>query len=358
MFGAFRKDNRFLFFIKTAGWLLVFLLLLEVYTRTFVIKDAPQQLIPDLGLVPANDSFSVWGMEGHATTHYLSNGEIYTPYQTGMSVVVLGDSFTEARQVDDDQKFVSVAEEMSHARSEYMDFHNLGLSGRNIADYVYTAPYIKKAYNPAIVVVQVKPQDFKESFRSSLPTYLVPNYFVIKDSALSLIHTGRYFSVNLDFQNAVRASGFASLAIYKIKENPLSFDASMQQTSVKTAAVVKPSMDADLVDAGLVAMQVDALEKSYEGAKVVFLLIPNVPILDGDKLLWENAQDISLMKAINQSSKFPVLYPGNDFYELYSTRGEFARGFPNSFPNRGHLNKYGHYVVGSALAEYLGKITR
>ncbi|MDO9300398.1 MAG: hypothetical protein Q7T89_03405, partial [Anaerolineales bacterium] len=132
-----QKSSAFSFFTKFFAWLFVFLLILEVVIRIFIIKPAYEHFVPGLGIVAVDNAVTVWGVEGYGVTHYLSNGEISTPYQSEISVVVLGDSYTEAVQVNDDQKFVSVAENVLQERGLKMDLHNLGASGRSIADYVY-----------------------------------------------------------------------------------------------------------------------------------------------------------------------------------------------------------------------------
>jgi hypothetical protein len=53
-----------------------------------------------------------------------------------------------------------------------------------------------------------------------------------------------------------------------------------------------------------------------------------------------------------------LLYPRENFIELYSTQKKFPRGFFNTLPNAGHINSDGHFVIGTALADYLESITK
>jgi len=50
------------------------------------------------------------GPGGLATTHYSADGEVRTPHDEGVEILVIGDSNTEGHQVDDAYKYVSVAE--------------------------------------------------------------------------------------------------------------------------------------------------------------------------------------------------------------------------------------------------------
>jgi len=69
-------------------------------------------------------------------------------------VVVIGDSHTEALQVDDAAKFVSVAETELRRRWQLIDLDNLGFSGR-IADYIRLGPAVMSRYRPVAVVIQL-----------------------------------------------------------------------------------------------------------------------------------------------------------------------------------------------------------
>ena len=73
-----------------------------------------------------------WGKEGFGTTRYSGDGEIATPFDEGMEVPVLGDSHTEAWQVDDRDKYVSIAETLLWQRHLRVNLRNLGLGGLSL----------------------------------------------------------------------------------------------------------------------------------------------------------------------------------------------------------------------------------
>ncbi len=350
-----RRNTHLSFFIKFCAWLLLFLIILELFTRGFIIKAPLQQHIPGLGVVPVNNSINVWGVEGYGITHYLSNGEIYTPYQSGKAVVILGDSFTEALQVHDSEKYVSVAEARLQDSGNNLDLHNLGLSGRSIADYVYIAPFIKRLYSPEVVIVQLASNDFTESLNSSRQ-----NYFMHKDSSLNLVHNSDYFTFDLDLQNSLRLSSLGSLLIYKltpvVKEQRLRI-ATANQIPEQIPGQL-PAVSSSGLNTYEIEMQLDALKNAYDTVNLVILVIPNVPVIQGGGVALNNDDEEFLTGTINEIDNLSLLYPRDEFVELYISHDKFPRGFFNSLPDSGHLNIDGNFVLGIALADYLSELMK
>ncbi len=355
-------------------WLMIFLLILELVIRLFVIQLPCQQYVSYLGYIPIDNSITIWGVEGFGTTHYLSNGEIATPYQGGTSVVVLGDSFTAGWQVNDNEKYVSVAETILHARGVKANLHNLGAAGRNIADYVYAAPLVKKLYSPKIVVIQLTASDFGESFNPS-----GQNYFISDGSSLRLEHNDHYFKFNLGIQNLLRFSGIGSLLVYKltplVKDWRLKLVTGVQEMEknllfAKNNKELQNSQPAEVQDinSGLSmksdqqARDIEAslaiLKDAYKDSQIVFLVIPSPPQLQNGDVKWDSDVDNNIVADINNLPNSDVIYPKNNFLSLYTLEHKFPRGFFNSLPNTGHLNTDGNFAVGVALADYLEAIMK
>lgn len=145
----------------TVAGLVVTFCLLEGLVRFCVL--GPGTLFaadPDIGKVPMRGTHVLWGTEGYGRTAYSGNGEIATPFTGGPSVVVIGDSHTEALQVDDAAKFISVAETELRRRGQLLDLHNVGFSGGTIAAYVGLGPAVMSRYRPVAVVMQLSSEDF------------------------------------------------------------------------------------------------------------------------------------------------------------------------------------------------------
>lgn len=338
-------------FLKTLSYFLISVIVFEIFVQLFIIKTPKVHVVPGYGMVPVDNSVGIWGVEGYGVTHYLLNGEIRTPYENGVSVVVLGDSFTEATQVSDDEKYVSLAEKILHEKGVDVDLHNFGLSGRNIADYVYLAENIRKTYLPKIVIFQIGASDFMDAFNSSRP-----NYFVVENDRAVLVHQDNYFY--LDAQNLIRNSGLGSLFIYRFKNilDDLRFGKT-RQPSETPGNNLQTDRQNSTRDQQLL-MDVEILQNAYPNSQIVFLVIPNYPEIKDQSVIWSGEDDAWVLDRLGQYDDSIVVYPIAGFRELYDKKKAFPRGFSNTLPDYGHLNSDGHQAVAEMLADVLEKLLK
>lgn len=347
------QNKRFLYIMQFSTWLLFFLVILELLTRSFIMLIPQENFVPGLGNVALRNSVTINGTEGFGVTHYLANGEVATSRQSGTSVVVLGDSYTEATQVNDDAKYVSIAEGILYKRGMNVDLHNLGYAGRGIADYAYMATFIKQSYSPRIVVIQMSVNDFVESFDTTRV-----NYFVRIGSSLKLVHNEDFSSRQLLLRNMIRSTGLGSFARYRFKSLNLIPERQLRLIAAGEVQSNVSALGGKDFNPGEVGMQVHTLEDAYSGIELVFLIIPDLPIVQENALMWSRASEDLLIEALQEASDVPILYPRGGFIDLYNKRSKFPRGFSNTLPNFGHLNSDGHFIIGSALADCLEGIIK
>lgn len=334
-------------------WSLLFLSLFELGIRTFVIRQP--RLVSDPafgGLVPEAGSVHINGSEGFGVTHFFEHGEIATPYQDGLSVIVLGDSFTAAYEVSDDEKFVSLAEQVLRSKGVVADLHNFGHPLRTVSDMIYFAPSINETYSPQVVILQVSYWSFTLSFDSSME-----NYFAVKDETIPrLMHAPN--AENPYMENIISTSGLLTLLrnrLYKISK--ISRERRPMGRELDQFGRIR---SADILSQQIVFL-VRSVMRAYPGAKIAFLVIPNSPEFQSSNQQngnWENASDIELIKSISNVDGVNVLYPLDGFQELFIQQHLFPRGFANTAANSGHLNRNGHKVIADALAEYLAEVLR
>lgn len=291
------------------------------------------------GQVPIAGSMRVWGKEGYGITHYLVHGEIKTPFDDGtMSVVVLGDSHTEALQVSDDDKFVSVAETYLRSKGNAVNLHNLGKSGNSIPDYIYFAPIIKKYYNPDIIIVQLTSQDFLGNNGGDAFDSNRRNYFAVTDSGvIELIHEDQSFETSF-YTNITQGS-----MIYTVGR--INFLQIIDNVNKKNeiGAQFQPvdSVDSLILPAARLDEQLMLLKAAYSDCKVILLILPYSPKIEGDKFEFNSVEDQKIIASAEKIGGFYVVYPQSEFYELIS-QGHLPRGFMNSRPGTGHLNIFKH----------------
>jgi lysophospholipase L1-like esterase len=334
---------------------LVVFLILEIYLRSWVIRTPAEEILPGLGMVPVSNSLAVWGIEGHGVTRYSSNGEIFTPEHDGASVVVLGDSYTEALQMNNEDKYVSVAENLLSKRNISADLHNFSRSGRNVADYVYMAPVMYRLFSPSIVVVQVDASDFLQAYKSTNT-----NYFDVRDGKISLTHQDDYFVRNtfdIETQNLLRKSSIASFFMYRFSSAVDNF----RSRIYGRAEPANESLQNDfqgLSDDEKILLGIQAIQEAYADSEVLFLVVPGIPVIDNEDLIWENHDDEYFVGLLQEQGNSDAIYPAMNFRELHQESLVFPRGFFNTLPNAGHLNRAGHMAVGEALADSLEILLR
>lgn len=329
-------------------WFALLITLFEIVSRSFIYRSTIRVMDPVWGEVAVEKSCYRQGVEGFGVTCYAANGEIETPYHSGTSIVVMGDSYTEAHQVSNSEKFVTLTEVGLRERGYEVDMHNLGDSNRILADYIYLAPAVNKEYAPEIVIVQTN----RYALRDSLNPRRKNHFIVNPDGSLSLVHRTAK-EENLVFTNLIRSSGLLTFMGFRgrtvlvedLKEDP---DLDPDTEQVRSSSATRDDIRAEI----------QLLFHAYPNSKIVFLLMPNIPIISDAKLDWINPKDNNLLSTLNSIEGLIVVYPSQEFLDLYENNWKLPRGFNNTLPNSGHLNQYGHVAVAQALIEALEELVK
>jgi len=303
----------------------------------------------DIGKVPIKGTHVLWGTEGYGRTTYVGDGEIASPSDTGAVIVVLGDSHTEALQVDDATKFVSVAESELRRRGRLFNLRNLGFSGGTMADYVRVGPSVMSRYHPALVVIQLSSADFgPETFD---PSHV--NHFAREaNGSLRLVHLDMRVgspSLGARIKNASALINYGQLRYLRIAERRA--HTAGPHGGVDTAP-------ADTIRWDTVPTQLELLHSAYPDVPVILLLLPFVPRLEARAIMTDDPEYERTVETVRRSIRdFPgwqVIDPLPAFRSL-AGRGVLPRGFSNTRPGLGHLNEIGHRIVAERLADTIDK---
>ncbi|HZM50101.1 MAG TPA: hypothetical protein VFE68_06405, partial [Vicinamibacteria bacterium] len=139
--------------------ILLALIAMELVVRQ--VYHVPVALEPGFGKIIRPGATVRWWKEGHGESHWTRFGlrrrEI--PDLSKTSVLVLGNSFTEALQVDDEHVFTSILEEKLRSGGVAESVLNAGRSGASAADYAALAPRNKDLFHMRWTVVQLIPED-------------------------------------------------------------------------------------------------------------------------------------------------------------------------------------------------------
>lgn len=334
--------------LKAAAWVLVMLVFFELILQAAVMRNPVMSYEQDWGVVPIAGATRFLGSEGYGITHYLSHGEEATPFDDGdISVVVLGDSFTEALQVLDIEKFVSQAELELRSDGQMVNLHNMGKSGNCIPDYIYFAPIIEQYYNPEIIVVQLNPQDFEAEGDAFKPNR--QNHFVVNGNGdLEIHHENRTAKTAL-YQKLISRIILVSYGWQRwhlltdgINES-LNPDDQLS-SSLESNNPIHPEIKYD--------EQLHLLQEAYPGVDVIILVLPYSPKFDGNSLVFIDVEYQKLLESAKRVDGFYIIDPKSEL-DRVAEEGALPRGFNNSVPGSGHFNTIGHGILGKLLA---GKI--
>lgn len=252
---------------------------------------------------------------------------------------MLGDSHTEALQVNDDIKFVSVAETLLHSRGVPADLRNFGRSGTSMADYVWLAPILRRRFQPAAIVIEIDEYDF--DFRAFDPK--APNHFVVRSpETIELIHASGAAAqaellplVTRWFTGLTRVFTLLEYAQYRFN---------LPRNRAADAEVARlPGLDPVLS----VRLQAELLREAAGGTPVILLRLPYSP--------YPSAIGNPLFTALRQVLPWPFLDPSGAFQKSRE-QGRDPRTFYNTSLGGGHLNATGHAIVARMLADELDKL--
>ena len=360
-----RSDAVVRYWIGVARWSLLILLAFELVIRSSVMRLPPFEYKPEWGLVPAANSSSVQGREGYGILHYLSDGEIRTPYQGGTSVVILGDSTVQAAQVNDEENFVSLTEQELRARGLNVDMRNLGGSERTIADHVFMAPAIREHFSPKVLIVQVSPASFSLSFYTPKENYFIKN----ADGSLELIHKDSS-NDGLARRNILFSSGLISLLDFRWQVTSAEMAQQAARIRFGSAGEADPASRGN-PQAGVggseeesraqILLLVETLRKAYPDTEIVFLLIPYTPSIEpglSRRISWVSGEDRQLAALLDTVEGVHLVYVQKVFEEYYRQYLVLPRGSFNSLFNFGHLNGHGHKAVAQTLTNALEQILK
>ncbi len=358
----------FNYLLKAIIWLLFFLLGTEIFLRIFVISPLNSSYVLHGG------GIEVYGYEGYGIVAYDSNMEILTSSNDGdENIIVLGDSYTEARQVPYWLNYSSIAEnKLKEQGFQNINIRNFGYRDLSLADYLGMAPGLIQNYSPNIVVIQVTYQEFViESFNRKDNGF----FYLTEDVATSKVLLNREETTD-DFvakNNAYSKSRFynidfktvsldQALAVQKIelkpfdffKKNDLDFWSEPEPNKIiKDKTKVEPSLA--LQNMRIVKV-VEMLSAAYKDIPIIFIIIPSPSSRQGFSYSL-NENELRIKEILEKHPNWYVLYPVSQFDDALKN-GYIAHGFWNTVPMKGHMNMLGHEIIGTALAEKIKEIIK
>jgi hypothetical protein len=335
------------------------LLVSELVIRQFWVHQRVTE--PDYVKIPTPNTESVWCLEGCGHTHRLSHGERAGYPADAPKVIVLGDSFTEALEVDDDQTYFHVAQEKLAAQGIKLGLVGLGLAGRSVADYVGFAERHKKLFHPVWTVVTIRDDDVAEdtvrpaktSFRRGPDGKLAVSFDEERSAPGLRDALWNAPSIFVRY-TAYRAHKFAEAAE---AEPPMFFAASHEGAAApKPEAGFAPGREPQVGDYGVypVEEELGMLRQAYDG-RLTIVFIPYIDFQAGGEPRINDSPIRQRVLKYCAATGLSCVEPVVPFLAM-ARQYKSPFGFTNTKFNYGHMNAGGHALVGEELAKELARL--
>ena len=297
-------------------------------------------------------------------------------------IAVLGDSYTEARQVPLEDAYWAVLER-DLKRCEGLaglevEVINFGVSGYGTAQELITLRRRVWSYSPDVVILAfLTGNDVQDNSRELTSDSKKP-YFIYKDGALTLDASFRDSAVYRASQTTLaklgnRLTDYSHVLqlIYRGKDKLLRLflypgaDAEPhEEAGLQNSVYVRPTdtkwHEAWRVTEGLIVLMHD--EVAQQGAQFLVVTLSNGIQVHPDPAVRARFMEAMAVKdlfypdlrikALGERHGFPVLNLAPPFQAYAERHNVFLHGFdPN--PGGGHWNKEGHRLAGTMIAEEL-----
>ena len=265
-------------------------------------------------------------------------------------VILWGDSYVQGLQVSDDDKMAQILTTALKVRGYPFLAVSAGFAGQSAADYLTRIPVYENRLSDvtAHVVVIGHLEDLLPDQSSARYARFVssPEYSIIEKPLLSI---SKRKALGYQWAVRLRANGLWSMIRRTNQLRPLRFRwgplrGEGAACSRETGADAEKSFE--------------YLARRFRASTrlpLILVYIPTIPRLEhnGWALADENAELAGKMTSIFQEAGWIVVNMEETFRHYFSSSLRPTRGFPNSKPGAGHLNKYGHRLVGEAIADVL-----
>jgi len=248
-------------------------------------------------------------------------------------------------QVMDWQNYVSIAETRLHKDGVQADLHNLGINGLTLPSYIARSAFVLKQYRPDIVVIQVSPNEF---FLDGFQGAMRGGHFEFNNSDILEVVPPKSPNLLLPEQIGVNVPtvdirNYSSIYAY------LSY-IGRQEEEGKQPEIDRASHSQNEI----ATLELQLLAQAYGDVPIVFFLVPRDLNVKKKSAQYEDGSRYQLIMNIiaRDHPNWKVVYPIAEFNQLLR-KGFAPMGFNNTKPFLGHMNVYGHRVVGEALAQIL-----
>lgn len=300
---------------------------------------------PDFGYVFAPGANVRSAIEGSGSSHWTVHGirRPAPPPPERPAILALGDSFTEAVMVDDDEVYSQRLETLLAADGSPFVVLNLGRSGTTAADYLALADRYRVLFSPRWTVIQIRDDDVAQAaWRGDGQARLQRDAQGHLAASFELKRPGFIGGLTQ------RLSGWVTLPVYGVIRLRQFIDAYEAEPPLFRAAAA--TADTGSAENGEYPIE-ETLERLREafGGRVTFLYLPD----------YDPKSPSGPLSPIEQRLLTACHENGWSCVDLRASFSDFARrreapyGFSNTRWNHGHLNAEGHRAAARLLHQEL-----
>lgn len=283
--------------------------------------------------IPATGGKKVWNREGNAVSNWRNGIRLPISSQDTRRILVLGDSFTAALHVADDQTFCFLAERLLREAGIDRVFLNAAAPALGLPDHIYRGKALVERERASWTLVVINDDDFEKSAWSKANTH-----FVRTDGKLevrpAVEQPGRFDGVMkpLRGESAAVQNGF------------LQYKGLLQMAAAWRPFRAEPLAAKQQNKREYPVAEELALAQAVFAGRVTFVhLGVGASAVTATEAAFRSACEQQQLSCVTTREQLASLRRG----------GVPPQGFPNSGWDTGHLNPWGHEVVAQSIARAL-----
>lgn len=342
-------------FMAVASW--------ELILRVALWRQPEFKILPK-GVVAQPGSSSVRSQEGFSRRDHINEFGTFHSIRLDLPLIVLqGDSYTYAEQVGTEENYASLVRQEFYDQFEILNAGNFGM---NVAHYVYNARYFQ-SYKPVFHIIQVKFDDFLDSFGSQEPLHFKfegdqlafetyrTDFMKWVEEHPEVYNFLNQISVLSYFRDKYLQDVNAWVKNFGQKNTPVAVELPPPEVGTKSSQAVSSQNEKWEKNRGKFRIQLEKLKAVY-GSQFAILYLPRVPIMKNKELILDDPEEVfyhQMIKDLCAELKIPVISMWDPFYYLYQRKNVLFSGFRNTTPGVGHLNASGHKLVADEVSKFL-----
>lgn len=298
-----------------------------------------------------------WKGEGSGKSYFGKFGLGFFPdisRETSNIIMLWGDSFVEAFQVDDDKKMAQQLTQLLKKDGQNLICASRAMGGDNIADHILNIPQYEKiipSISRHIIVINGSDDILPDQANDTRGMFLSAKGYELIESD-EHCHSA-YFKT---FINEYRL--YFILPILHRFTQGISLRFSPGPVQAKSAFSDPPmSQDNDKTKLYNRLTWEFLVKEIRESTKkdVTIIYVPHVPRIENNRILYDDT-DWTVVKDFAECCRaagIDFINMHDAFVNNYKNKGEFPKGFPNSRLADGHLNITGHRLIAETIFHYL-----